>query len=1150
VATTIATQTETPDVPDAPDAPGAPTRAAASQPVGAVAPWYKDAIIYQVHVRTFADSNGDGIGDFRGLTSKLDYLQDLGITAIWVQPFYPSPLRDDGYDVADYTAVHPNYGTLKDFRDFLREAHARGLKVITELVINHTSDQHPWFQRARTAKPGSNARDFYVWSDTPDKYREARIIFKDFEQSNWTWDPVAKQYFWHRFYAHQPDLNYDNPAVMRAVIQALDFWLKMGVDGLRLDAIPYLYEREGTNCENLPETHAALKHLRAHMDAHYKDRMFLAEANQWPEDAVAYFGDGDECNMAFHFPVMPRMFMAVRMEDRFPIMDILAQTPPIPANAQWAMFLRNHDELTLEMVTDEERDYMYRVYASDQEARINLGIRRRLAPLLNNNRRRIELMNGLLFALPGTPVLYYGDEIGMGDNIYLGDRNGVRTPMQWSGNRNAGFSNANPQRLYLPITSLPEYSYESVNVEAQQANPQSLLWWMKRLIALRKRYPAFGTGDIEFLTPDNRKVLTFVRRTEGQTVLVVANLSRFVQGAEIDLSAYAGYTPVEAFGHTEFPIITPDRPYFLTLGPHSFYWFELQAPKVPVETTGPDGTPEHRWPILTATRGWEELFGVARRSDLVRVLRAYIPERRWFASKARRITNTEIVDTVTMLTEAGNAVIAFVRVSFSEGDPDLYILPLMHATGERAELLRLTAPYAVVATVGIGEHAGVLYDAMAERAFTLALLDAVSGRRRFRGRGGELVGVPSSMFRQLRGADTNLEPQISAAEQSNTSVIFGDRFILKLFRRLGEGLNPDLEIGRFLTETAHFAGTPPLAGSLEYRGTGGELSSLAMVQALVPNEGDAWAYTLDMLGEFYEAAAAAPADVTPAGHMPPASQATGAEPTQFPDLAREYIGSYLESARLLGQRTAEMHRALAAETRDPAFTAEPFTPMYQRGLYQSLRAQASTVIALLRKRRHSLPEAAQAEADAMLTDAAVITARFGAVRDTPIHATRQRTHGDYHLGQVLYTGKDFVIIDYEGEPMRTLSERRIKRSPLRDVAGMLRSFHYAAFSPLVNPEASGGNVRPEDLAALEPWAHFWYAWVSAAFLAAYRETAGDAAFVPRNEREFTVLLDARLLEKALYELSYELNNRPSWAAIPLRGIRDLLRGAGNREETV
>src|SRR2546425_1468079 len=531
--------------------------------------WYKDAIIYELHVRAFYDSHDDDIGDFAGLTQKLDYLQDLGITAVWLLPFYPSPLRDDGYDIADYTAVHPSYGTVNDFRAFLREAHRRGIRVISELVLNHTSDQHAWFQRARRARPGSPARKFYVWNDTTEKYKEARIIFKDFETSNWTRDPFANQYYWHRFYHHQPDLNFESADVRRSLLAVVNFWLGMGVDGMRLDAVPYLYERDGTNCENLPETHQFLKNLRKKVDERFRNRMLLAEANQWPEDAIAYFGSGDECHMAFHFPVMPRMFMAIRMEDRYPIVDILAQRPPIPESCQWALFLRNHDELTLEMVTDEERDYMYRVYAHDPEARVNLGIRRRLAPLLGNNRRRIELMNALLFALPGTPVLYYGDEIGMGDNPYLGDRNGVRTPMQWSLDRNAGFSDANPQRLYFPLITDPEYHYQPINAEAQRQNPASPYWWMKRLIALRRRYPAFGRGSIEFLHPQNRKVLALVRRHERESILIVANLSRFVQYAELDLSALRGVTPVEMFGQTRFPPIG-ELPYLLTLGPHSF----------------------------------------------------------------------------------------------------------------------------------------------------------------------------------------------------------------------------------------------------------------------------------------------------------------------------------------------------------------------------------------------------------------------------------------------------------------------------------------------------------------------------------------------------------------------------------------------------
>src|SRR5437870_10935515 len=525
--------------------------------------WYKDAIIYELHVKTFCDSDGDGMGDFRGLIEKLDYLQDLGVTAIWLLPFYPSPLRDDGYDIADYFDVNPTFGSLNDFRALLDAAHERNLRVITELVINHTSDQNPWFQKSRRAaaaaaagaiEPGYGGdiayKDFYVWSNTPEKYKDARIIFKDFETSNWAWDPVAKAYYWHRFYSHQPDLNFDNEAVHDALFKVLEFWMNLGVDAFRLDAIPYLYEREGTICENLPETHAYLKKLRAHLDAKHPGKMLLAEANQWPEDSLPYFGDGDECHMAFHFPVMPRMYMALAQEDRFPIIDIMAQTPPIPPNCQWALFLRNHDELTLEMVTEEDRDYMWRTYASDRQARINLGIRRRLSPLLQNHRGGIHLMNGLLFSFPGTPIIYYGDEIGMGDNIYLGDRNGVRTPMQWSADRNAGFSRANPQSLYLPVIIDPQYHYEQINVEVQQGSPYSLLWWTKRLIATRRRYQAFGRGTIEFLYPENRKILAFVRRYQEETILVVANLSRLVQCFEVDLAQFRGLAPVELSGST------------------------------------------------------------------------------------------------------------------------------------------------------------------------------------------------------------------------------------------------------------------------------------------------------------------------------------------------------------------------------------------------------------------------------------------------------------------------------------------------------------------------------------------------------------------------------------------------------------------------
>jgi maltose alpha-D-glucosyltransferase / alpha-amylase len=537
--------------------------------------WFKDAIIYQLHVKSFCDGNGDGIGDFQGLLRRLDYIELLGVNCLWLLPFFASPLRDDGYDVSDYRAVHPDYGTLEDFRTFLQAAHSRGMQVIVELALNHTSDQHPWFQRARHAPPGSPERDYYVWSDSDRKYSQARIIFLDTERSNWSWDPEAQAYYWHRFFSHQPDLNYGNPAVLREMLGVLDFWLTMGVDGLRLDAVPYLVERDGTSCENLPETHALIKAVRRHIDEHYANRMLLAEANQWPAEVREYFGDGDECHMAYHFPLMPRLFMAIHQEDRFPISDVVARTPFIPETCQWALFLRNHDELTLEMVTEEERDYMYLAYTADPEARLNLGIRRRLAPLLGNDRRRIELMTALLFSLPGTPIIYYGDEIGMGDNIQLGDRHGVRTPMQWNADRNAGFSSATPERLYGPVITDPVYSYQAVNVASQQDDPASLLQWMRNMIGLRKMFRVFGRGSIEFLEPENRKIVAHVRRYQQDLILCVSNLSHFAQPVMLDLSAFAGCTPIEMLGYTAFPPIGAD-PYFLTLGPYDYYWFELQ----------------------------------------------------------------------------------------------------------------------------------------------------------------------------------------------------------------------------------------------------------------------------------------------------------------------------------------------------------------------------------------------------------------------------------------------------------------------------------------------------------------------------------------------------------------------------------------------
>ncbi len=1101
--------------------------------------WYKDAIFYEVRVRSFFDSDGDGVGDFPGLTAKLDYLEDLGVSTLWLLPFYPSPLRDDGYDIADYLDVHPDYGSIGDFKTFLREAHRRGLRVVTELVINHTSDAHPWFQRARHAPPGSRERDYYVWSESAERYAETRIIFKDFEPSNWTWDPVARAHYWHRFYAHQPDLNFDSPDVRRAVLRVVDFWLGMGVDGLRLDAVPYLFEREGTSCENLPETHAYLRELRAHVDRRFPNRMLLAEANQWPEDAVAYLGAGDECHMAFHFPIMPRMYLAVRTEDRFPLIDILAQTPIIPESCQWALFLRNHDELTLEMVTDEERDFMYRAYAHEARMRINLGIRRRLAPIFGNNRRAIELLNGLLFSLPGTPVIYYGDEIGMGDNIYLGDRNGVRTPMQWSADRNAGFSRANPQRLVLPPITDHEYHYEAVNVESQQSNRHSLLWWMKRLITLRKRHIAFGRGSIEVLSADNPKCLAFIRCHGAEQILVVANLSRFVQLVRVALPGRRGLTPIELFGRTPFPEIG-EQPYLFTLGPHGFYWFALEASRAALLASGGGsamkgelvaGPEERRAPVLELSA--REAVGGRGRAALQGALSAFLRRSRWFGGKARRLKSAELTAAVP-LSERGEAWLGLVRVEYDEGEAETYLLPLAALSGTRAAELRAQVPAAVVAELRPGRDAeGVLIDASHDPEFGAALLGLLERRRVLRTAEGEVAGVQAAAFARLRGEGA-LPVRVLGVEQSNTSLVYGDRLMLKLFRRLEPGVSADLDLMRHLTERAAFAHSPPLAGWLELRAGRAEPVSLGVLEGFVANEGDAWRYTREEVQRFFERVAARREPVAPPGR--PLLALLGEEP---PAAVRDLIGAYLDAARLLGRRTGELHLALGDAQGDPDFRPEPHTGLYQRSTYQSMRNLTGAVFRLLRKRLPGLPEELQGQARELVARERRVLGGFESYLRRKITAPRIRTHGDYHLGQVLYTGKDFVIIDFEGEPARPLVERRRKRPALRDVAGMIRSFHYAAFGALreLGEEGRLAGAHAEELG---PYADLWQVWSSWAFLGGYLGAMSDSPLIPRDREELGVLLDAFLLEKAVYELGYELNNRPGWVAIPMHGIRQIL----------
>ena len=1099
--------------------------------------WYKDAIIYQAHVKAFADGNGDGIGDFSGLLGKLDYLQSLGITAIWLLPFYPSPLRDDGYDIADYYDVHPSYGTLADFRQFLKEAHHRGLRVITELVINHTSDQNPWFQRARQAKPGSVERNYYVWSEKPDKYLDARIIFKDFEPSNWTWDPVAKAYFWHRFFHHQPDLNFDSPAVRKAVLKVFEFWLDMGVDGLRLDAIPYLFEREGTNCENLPETHAYLKELRAHIEQKYPDRMLLAEANQWPEDAVAYFGDGDSCHMAFHFPVMPRMFMSLQMEDRFPIIDILDQTPAIPRNCQWAIFLRNHDELTLEMVTDEERDYMYRVYANDARARINLGIRRRLAPLLGNNRRKIELINILLFSLPGTPIIYYGDEIAMGDNIYLGDRNGVRTPMQWSADRNAGFSRANPQQLYFPIIIDPEYHYESVNVENQDKNLSSLLNWMRRVTTMRRRHPVFGRGTMEFLPSENTKVLTFLRRYENEVILVVVNLSRFAQAVELDLSEFAGVRPREVFSQNAFPKVRTDVPYVLTVGAHGHFWLVLDA----AASAGLLGGAEKSLPKLRGMTSYADLLsreGVAQLQG--NILASYLPRCRWYRSKSRTIQRVSVQRTVPVADRADAARLLWLEVSFTEGLPETYILPLQILPPEALEARLSSAPTSGIASLDDGL---TLCDASADERYQRDLLDLIATRRRLaHGGEGELVGVPARAARAALETmhQGDVPCRVLGVEQSNTSIVYKNEYFLKFYRKVEEGINPDIELTRFLTEKAGFANVPPYAGQIEFRGGKPDRPPqvLALLQGWVASEGDAWTLTVDAAARYFERVQAAKSVLgeTP---FPTAKRLVANDILKAPAIVQEMVGGvYTSRADLLGQRTGELHLALAGPAAQavPALALESFNMLYQRSLQQSITTLARRVFATLKRSVDRLSEPVRADVTSLLAKQQAMQTFVAEALRGRIGAMKMRIHGDYHLGQVLFTGKDFAIVDFEGEPARSLGERKLKRSPLADIAGMLRSFHYAISTALLEKVAS----LPEDAPLLQRWADQWYAYVAGSFLRAYLRVTADAKLFPGDPAEFERLLQVFLIEKAVYEVGYEMNNRPDWIAIPVHGILQIL----------
>jgi maltose alpha-D-glucosyltransferase/alpha-amylase len=1081
--------------------------------------WYKDAVIYQLNVKSFFDSNDDGIGDFKGLTSKLEYIRDLGVNTIWLMPFYPSPLKDDGYDIADYTNVHPQFGTLEDFRDMLREAHRLGLKVVTELIINHTSDQHPWFQAARKAPLGSSQRDFYVWSDTDQKYLDTRIIFTDTETSNWTFDPVAKAYYWHRFFSHQPDLNFDNPRVLEAVLQIMRFWLDLGVDGFRLDAIPYLVEREGTNNENLRETHAVIKQLRAAIDSSYSGRFLLAEANQWPEDVREYFGDGDECHMAYHFPLMPRIYMAIAQEDRYPITEIMQQTPDIPDSCQWAIFLRNHDELTLEMVTSKERDYMYSTYAADHQARINLGIRRRLAPLMENDMDRIKLMNSLLLSMPGSPILYYGDEIGMGDNVFIGDRNGVRTPMQWSPDRNAGFSRADPQRLYLPPIMDAVYGYESTNVEAQSREHGSLLSWTKRMLSVRKTSQAFGRGTRRFLKPGNRKILAYLREFGDDTILCVANLSRSAQPVELALAPFKGRVPVEMLGRTAFPPVG-ELPYFLTISGYGFYWFRLS-----VDATAPSWHEQivsvDERPVLVLFDGWSSLFrervvpwriGMAektRQQFETDTLPRYIETQRWYAGKGAAIERARVGEYVQW--QDGKLSWLMAVVELEGPDPASYFVPLALAWDEREDERVRQLSTAPVARIRQQGSTGVMGDAFADEAFCRAVVAAMAARREVPGALGKLQFRPTSAFAALAGSDfASLPVERPRGSSSNTVITMGERLMLKGYRRLRVGMNPELEMGQYLTEAAHYPNCAALAGVLEYVGNDGQTRLLAMLQAYVANQGDGWTYSLDYLRRHLEQHRTTPGDALPAS------------PHE----------AYLTMIRVLATRTAELHRALAGPSADPAFSPEPLLQSDLDAYHRRAMDEAGAALDLLAAHLNAVPAADAARAASVLARRDAIRAHLDACAAQAPQGRKIRIHGDYHLGQVLVTKNDFVIIDFEGEPGHTLERRRAKQSPLRDVAGMLRSFayvHHSALREVAHNEA--------EAARLEPLARGWEMEARGAFLSAYDLAAGGAGLYG-DIKPGEGLLGLFEMEKALYELRYEIGNRPTWAGIPLNGILD------------
>ena len=1095
--------------------------------------WYKDAIIYQLHIKTFCDSNNDGIGDFKGLMNKLDYIEDLGVNTLMLLPFYPSPLRDDGYDISSYCDIHPDYGSKKDFQHFINEAHKRGIRVITELVINHTSDQHPWFQLARNAPADSPLRDFYVWSDTAEKFKETRIIFTDSEKSNWCWDDVAQAYYWHRFFFHQPDLNHNNPYVVEAVIKVMRYWLNKGVDGLRLDAVPYLCVREGTNNENLAETHGVLKRIRAVVDQFYQNRVLLAEANQWPEDVNDYFSEGDECHMAFHFPLMPRMFMAVALEDRHPIVEIMSQTPEIPENCQWAIFLRNHDELTLEMVTDRERDYIYEAFAHDLRMRLNRGIKRRLAPLMDNDQDKIKLMNSILLSMPGSPIIYYGDEIGMGDNIYLGDRNGVRTPMQWTTDRNAGFSKADPQQLYLPLIIDPIYGYHAVNVEAQSRAPASLLNWMKRLIAVRKAYKAFSRGSLRFFEPGNRKILSYVREYQDQHILCIANLSRWSQPVELDLSSYINYVPVELIGGTSFPEIT-HNPYFFVVPGHGFYWFLLSKEASPPAWHQQIKQPLEL-PVLVLFASWdsfiEEKVSRERRALSAKlrsqfehkILPGYLAVQRWFTAKEKSIVNVTLIETKEWQMEQGSWLLTLLNVELNDGEQQQYFLPLAIAWENCAEdLMREVLPGAI-SKVRQQARLGFLFNAVADISFANAFIDGIKHTLQLPFYKGALHFSSSTAFDAVC---QNYQPgtlRRLLTESTHSAVILGDKLFLKVYNNLQPGINIEVEMGRFLTEVSPFAHIAPIAGSLEYRADSKAVITLVLLQAYIENQGDAWTFSVDYLERFF-------------------NDSLVIKPDAQINLLEDVHAVYLNKMKTLGKTTSALHKALAKDTSDPAFNPVKITGRDIKSWCDAILQDVESTWQKIQDVMPRLEEELQHIAAQILAADADLKAYLAHIRELKIDTYKTRYHGDYHLGQLLLAGNDFVIIDFEGEPERSLNERRAKHSPLRDVAGLFRSLNYAGKVAV----ARSTMERPQDRVLLKPLVESWEQAAREAFWASYQEEGAATISFPQNIQHANDLVELFCLEKSLYEIRYEIANRPDWVGLAMNGLVEIFARILNR----